>query len=76
MHPSRSQRADANQVTQVLVQYKDCLFLFKILLLCQCPFKDSFPISFSQLIQILGYVTRTEYESSIKITKPRKVLSS
>ena len=76
MHSSQSQRANANQVTQVLVQYKDCLFLFKILLLCQCPFKDSFPISFCQLIQRPCDVAEGKYESSIEFSKPRKLISS
>ena len=72
MHLSQSQRADADQVTQVPVQYKAFFYLFKSLLLCRCPFEDSFPISFRQLIQRPCDVTEAKYESSIQIHQTKK----
>ena len=72
MHPYQSQRADANQVTQVLMQYKAFFELFKIFLLCCCPFEYSYPISFHQLIQIPCDVAESKYESSIEIRQTNK----
>ena len=72
MRLSQYQKADANQVTKVLVQYKACFYFFKSLLFCRCPFEDSFPISLSQLIQRIGHVTKAEYESSIETRQTRK----
>ena len=72
MRLSQSQNVDANEVTQVLLQYKFVFELIKIFLLCQCPFEDSFPISFRQPIQSPCYLTKAKYESSIEILQTKK----
>ena len=72
MHLSEPRRADANQVKQVLVQYKDFFSVVQNLIVCRCPFEDNFPISLSQLIQIPCYAIEAEYESSIKIHQTKK----
>ena len=70
MHPSQSQKADANQVTQVLVQYKACFFIFSKA--CCCVGVHFFPISFPQLIQRPCDVTESKYEPSMEILQSKK----